>query len=260
MKQFLTLSILGILLASCGTNFYNEDDLRNNYVSETAFSEMTSMSNQAIEGSMAFFQGAGNCATITLDTLNAAKSITIDYGPTDCLCDDGKRRRGMIVTTFTGSYSQIGTVITHTPSNYYVNDYKVEGTKVVTNSGADINGAPVFSVSINGSVTDPDGKVFTYTSNRTRVWKAGSSTPLDFFDDEYEISGNASGTNEDGSSYSISTITPIYYKIGCKWPTKGILDIDLSSLKSNIQVVYGNGACDMSFSVLFKAKTYNFNF
>lgn len=261
MRKLLTIALAGTLLTSCNWGkFNNQDDLRNNYYGETVFTEMTNMTDQAIDGNLQFYKGKQNCATITLDTTGSPNVLIIDFGPTNCPCDDGKDRRGSIVTTFTGPYSQAGTVITHTPVDYYVDDYKIEGTKVVTNNGTDTNGDPVFTVDIDGEITKPDGTTFTYVSDRTRTWKEGHATPINIWDDEYEITGTASGTNSDGGSYFINTVTPIWYKIGCKWPTQGSLNIDLSSLNDDIGVDYGNGTCDATFTATYKGKTYTFGY
>ena len=261
MKKFLAITSIGLFLTSCNwSNFNNQEDLRNNAIGETAFTEMTNMTDQAIDGNLNFYKGKNNCATITVDTIGTPNVIIIDFGPTNCLCDDGKYRRGAIATTFTGPYAQTGTVITHTPANYYVNDYKVEGTKIVTNNGLDSNGDPYFTVDIDGTITKPDGGTFTYISDRIRTWKEGHDTPVNIWDDEYEITGNASGTNDQGGSYLITITSPVWYKLGCRWPTKGALNIDLSSLTNDIGVDYGNGNCDMTFTATFKGKNYTFSF
>lgn len=261
MKKLAAIALIGGLLTSCNWGkFNNQDDLRNNYVGETAFTEMTNMTDQAIDGNLTFYKGKANCATITIDTNQTPHVLVIDFGSTNCLCDDGKNRRGAIVTTFTGPYGQAGTVITHTPQDYYVDDYKIEGTKIVTNQGTDSNGDPYFTVDIDGTITKPDGDQFTYMSDRVRTWKEGHDTPLNIWDDEYEITGTATGTNSQGGSYSITSITPIWYKLGCKWPTSGSLNIDLSSLNNDIVVDYGNGNCDLTFTATYRGKTYTFAF
>ncbi|MEZ4939112.1 MAG: hypothetical protein R2799_16100 [Crocinitomicaceae bacterium] len=230
--------------------------MRNNYVGESAFTEMTNMTDQAIDGSLVFYKGKQNCATITVDTTSNPKVIVIDFGPTNCQCDDGKTRRGAIITTFTGPYGQAGTVITHTPQDYYVNDYKVEGTKIVTNNGNNGNGDPYFTVDIDGTITTPDGEVFTYVSDRIRTWEVGHDTPLNVYDDEYSITGTASGTNQNGGSYTIATGTPVYYTLACRRPVSGTLTINLSSLNDDILVDYGDGTCGYSFTAMYRGKTY----
>lgn len=261
MKKLVLFALVGSLLTSCvWRKFENQEDLKNNYVGESAFTEMTNMTDQAIDGNLVWYKGKANCATITIDTTSNPKVIVIDYGSTNCLCDDGKNRRGAIVTTFTGPYRQAGTVITHTPQNYYVNDYKIEGTKIVTNNGNDSNGDPFFTVDIDGTITKPTGEVFTYTSDRIRTWVAGDNTPLNIFDDQYEITGTASGNNAQGGSYTINTVSPILFKVGCKWPVSGQLNIDLSSLNHDIGVDYGNGNCDLSFTATYRGKTYTIYF
>lgn len=265
MKHLFVFGIIGIILSSCvRNNWENQNDLRNNYVGETAFSEMTNMTDQAIEGAEISYKGSKvNCATITIDTASSPRVIVIDFDSTNCLCNDGKYRRGAIITTWSGAYHQTGTVITHTPVNYYVDDYKIEGTKTVTNIGPDANGDPNFTVEINGTLTEPGGTQHLYTSSRLRKWTEGHTTPINVWDDEYEITGTAHGENlSNNNTYDLSILTPLHYKIqiGCKWPVSGSFNIDLSTLNDDAQVDYGNGQCDYSFTVTYKGNTYTFNY
>ncbi len=43
-----------------------------------------------------------SCATITIDTLAAAKTITVNFGTTNCMGNDGRNRRGTLILNFTG--------------------------------------------------------------------------------------------------------------------------------------------------------------
>ncbi|MFM8243563.1 MAG: hypothetical protein ACKN86_12215, partial [Crocinitomicaceae bacterium] len=177
-KLFFLLSISSLLfLTSCRKRYDNDPSALMNYKIETTFDEMTNISDQAITGNMVYYKSGEIVTTkpgekpvtlktpcnviITLDTLNSVKTVTVDYGTSNCDCNDGKTRRGKIVTTFTGQYFAPGTVITHTPVDYYVNDIKYEGTKTVTNMGLNGSGQPYFNVQIDGTATKTDGEVIT---------------------------------------------------------------------------------------------------
>ena len=72
----------------------------------------------------------GDCATVTIDGLGTGtwpKTLTIDFGSTNCTGDDNKNRRGSIVAVYSGPYREAGSSVTITPTNYHVNDHHVEG-------------------------------------------------------------------------------------------------------------------------------------
>ncbi len=241
---------------------------------ELAFDEMTNISDQAVNGNLVYYKSGkiviGNVAKpesiektpcsviITHDTTSSPKVLTVDYGSTNCDCNDGKRRRGKIITTYTGAYIMPGTVITHSTDNYYVNDIKIDGTKTVTNMGLNGSNQPYFNVQIDGLVTLTSGTTVDYTSTRTRTWVSGFSTLMYRLDDEYDITGTANAVYSSGGGYSANTTAPLRIKVGCGFPTQGIIDLTPVS-KPTRTINYGNGVCDTQFTVTVNGNTYTFN-
>ena len=243
---------------------------------ESAYDDMTNMTDQAITGDMTYYKSptvkfvtpeeynAGiydkeACAVvISLDTLNSAKSITIDWGTENCDCNDGKQRRGKLITTFTGKYRDPGTVITHTPVDYYVDDNHIEGNKTVTNSGLNSSLQPYFTITVNGKVTMTNGDVFNYTSDRVRTWTAGVGTLLNFMDDEYELTGTAEASSTTGEGYSLTITSPLRVSVGCAFVTKGTMEF--TPVGKLVRVIdYGDGTCDNIFTVTVAGVTYTIN-
>jgi len=277
MKQLILIGFVAVgsvIISSCKKNKYdNSNSPKYNAIAENVFSEMTNMTDQAIRGNMIYYkngevivndindakpeiQPKSACnVIITLDTLGPNKTITIDWGSTNCECNDGKIRRGKIVTTFTGSYYAQGTVITHNPVNYYVNNNKVEGTKTVTNMGLNGNGQPYYNVVVDGAVYMATNEVINYVSNRVRTFVAGYDTPLNFWDDEYDITLTSTAEVIGGDSYTAQTTTPLHVKIGCAYVTKGILVVTPQD-KPARTIDYGNGTCDGSFTIEVNGTTY----
>jgi hypothetical protein len=275
MKNLAILSLVALSLTSCLKNRLKKDQSALvNYKIETAFDEMTNISDQAITGNMVYYKSGqiivakpgqniafekADCnVIITIDTTSSPKSVTVDYGSSNCTCNDGKTRRGKIVTTFTGQYIAPGTIITHTPVDYYVNDIKYEGTKTVQNMGLNSNNQPYFSVQIDGTATLESGEVVDYTSTRVRTWTTGFNTLLNRFDDEYDITGTSEATFSSGDGYTGNTTSPIHIKIGCGFPVSGTLDITPTG-KPVRQINYGDGTCDYSFTVTVSGYTFTIN-
>jgi len=271
MKKIALFVIIGFSVNSCLKNRYDQDQSAVvNYKIETSFDEMTNISDQAITGNLVYYKSdkvtflkpgqqmedkIGCNVIVTVDTLGSLKTVTVDYGISNCECNDGKLRRGKIVTTFTGSYFSEGTVITHTPVDYYVNDIKIEGTKTVQNMGLNSLGRPFFNVQIDGTGTFPNGDVVSYTSTRVRTWMVGFTTPFNRYDDEYDITGTAQATFSTGGGYTAETLSPIKIKVGCPFPVSGQLKI-VPQTKPERTFDYGNGACDQSFSITVNGHTY----
>ena len=278
MKYFFTLPLaLVLFIVSCGKNKYdNSSAPRLNAMIENYFSEFSSMSDQAITGSMVFYK-VGKVITnnlednepfqvskidcnviITLDTTGVNKTITIDWGTTNCTCNDGKSRRGKLISTFTGSYFTQGTVITHTPLDYFVNDNKVEGTASVTNMGLNPSMQPYYNVNIEGIVTMSTGEEINYNSTRIRTFTNGFTTPEFFLDDEYSVTLTSNATVTNGDNYEAHTNEALKLKLGCGYVKSGILSITPSG-KAERVIDYGDGACDATFTIAINGNTYVIN-
>jgi hypothetical protein len=208
------------------------------------------------------YEALSACATITRDTVSNPRIITIDFGSTNCLCNDGRYRRGKIIVSYAdGRYFDIGSVKTITFDNYFRNDNQVEGTRTVTNNGR--NSANQLNWTINAQnmkITRPDGSFHTWNSTRTRTMLNGESTPLNWRDDEYNISGSASGVNVRGVAYTATITTPLHRKLDCRWIDSGVIKITPDD-KPTRTLDYGNGACDrlLTVSVNNRSRTIEMN-
>jgi len=190
---------------------------------------------------------SASCATVTVDSSAApARTITVNFGTSNCLCNDGRYRRGAIVYSFTGKYRDSLTVITVTPQNYFVNDNQVTGTKSITNNGHNAANHLVYQITANMQIIKAGGAgTITWQANRTREWMAGEST-LTWSDDIYSITGTASGSNAAGNTFSSVITTPLVRNmaIGCrKHFVSGVLEHTPSG-KPTRYIDFGNGACD----------------
>ena len=224
---------------------------------------------------------SSSCATITLDppawdtngvwNTTFPKTLTIDFGSVNCTGNDGKKRRGKIISVFTGKYNVTGTIITTTLQDYHIDDYSVEGTKSVTNTGSNS-----FSIVVDGLVASPDGsQEVTWSSTRTRTWIEGQNTGFwtpnpdnsccmffnGILDDVYSISGTAEGINREGRSFTVNITTPLRVEF-CGWIpeiTEGVLEIQPKDLKKRT-VDFGDKSCDRQYMVIIKNKTYTRSF
>ncbi len=195
------------------------------------------------------------CATVTRDTTGTNTVVTINFGPTDCICLDGRTRRGEIIITYPkGPWYTIGATHTITFSGYYQNDNAITGTKTVTYAGLNGSGQPYFNVTINGTVTYPSGKTVTASWTRVRTWLSGftlsGSTPVWSSGIVYSVSGTGTMTNSDGKvvDITIPTSTPLVFTWGCKWIEAGTISYTLVSDGKTRSINYGSNtppySCD----------------
>jgi hypothetical protein len=254
-----------LLLVSCQKS--HRDDVhglaQDNATAEALFNEVKEIADEAwLQGSSSGKSGMepewvinGQCATITHDTTVTPKTLTIDFGQVNCLCNDGKYRRGIIQVSYSGKYRDSGAVIIHTFNNYFVNDHQVLGTKTVTNNGTNQNGNISYSVIVSGSIVKANNAgTITWNSNRTREWIAGSATPK-WLDDVYLITGTANGTSASNTSYTMVITNPLRKEIGCKHFVSGTYEITPANKPVRI-IDYGTGACDNIITVTVNGKSY----
>jgi len=201
-------------------------------------------------------QFLSNCATVTLDTTVMPRELTIDFGDTNCLCRDGRFRRGKIIVTFTGRYRMPGTVITYGFDDYYVNDNHVDGTKVITNMGLNEDNNMYYSIEILGVINlANDGGTISWNSSREREWVEGIFTVFNRWDDVYHITGSASGIRPNGNTWEREIINPLRVQVSCRWIVSGTVEIQPEGLPLRI-LDYGTGECDNIATVLVNGVTY----
>jgi len=238
-----------------------------NAMVDAAFNDVANIADEGFTGSVSSYKGSvppmflSNCASVSFDTLTNPKSFTIDFGTTNCLCNDVNYRRGKIIVAYVGFYRDSGSTHTITFDNYYVNNNKIEGTKTVLNKGRNIHGNLEFAISVTGLITwDASyfGSVCTssYTANRIREWSEGESTLL-WSDDVYLISGTQSGVTHTGASYTATTVSPLKKEIGYRHITDGTLAFTPQGKYTRyINYGYPNGDWDNLAQVTINGYTY----
>lgn len=242
-------------------------DAYDNSLASSTVNDMTNISDEAGRtynvSSFKTEESAGllssSCATLTFDTLASAKTITVNFGATNCLGNDGRNRRGSLVINFTGKYRDSATVITITPQNYFVNDNQVTGTKTITNNGHNAAHHLVYKVNANITITKASNAgTITWNSIRQREWMQGESTAT-WSDDIYSITGNASGSRSNGTTFTSTITTPLIRNMsfGCRRHfTSGVLEHSPSGKATRI-IDFGNGTCDDQATVTINGNTYN---
>jgi hypothetical protein len=188
---------------------------------------------------------ADSCPSITIaqpETGIWPKTVTVDFGE-GCTGLYDNSRSGKIIIVVTGPRLEVGTIRTVTFENYYFNGIKVEGTKVVENTGYNDNQNLVFSVTLtDGKLTLPDGKFMERSFTHQREWVAGLLTK-NIWDDECLITGTAHGTTIEGVEYNNSITTALHWQRTCFFLVSGVVKIEREG-KPDVEINYGTGECD----------------
>ncbi len=273
MKKFrFILSLAGflgflVILSSCNKNNTTNPDTHFTAASDDAFAEntydnVTNITDEAYNVSSNNFKSTegrvflSNCANVTLDTTAFPYVLTIDFGDTNCLCNDGRYRRGKILVSFTGRYYHPGTVITTTFDDYYVNDNQVEGIKTVTNMGFNDAGNMHWEITVNGVITlAGDGGTITWNSQKGREWIDGIQTRFNKWDDKYLITGTATGTRANGLSWTRTIINPLRIELACRFIVSGTVNIQPEGRPLRV-LDFGDGTCDNIATVTVNGNTH----
>ncbi|MGE5106191.1 MAG: hypothetical protein ACM3H8_01490 [Sphingobacteriales bacterium] len=196
----------------------------------------------------------GRCFTVTVSPATVGvfpKTVTIDFG-TACTGLDGKTRSGKIISVFTGHLAEPGNSVTTTFENYMVDSFKVEGTHKIVNTST--SNSRSFNIVVSGAkITRPNGKWFTWDSNKIVVQVEGNGTPRWPFDDVFEITGAKSGSNSAGITWSATVIEKLIRKGDCRWIVKGV--VSLTRNTNSAVLNYGNGTCDNKATITANGQT-----
>jgi hypothetical protein len=185
------------------------------------------------------------CATVTKVFLNDTIKITIDFGDTNCLCNDGRERRGKIYINHYGYYWDGDVEIEYSFDNYFVDDNQLTGIRNVHRYRNE-NQYRQSDIIVNGEIilADEAGTISWYAEH-TRIVTAGSDT-REKYDDVIEITGFSNGTMANGSTFAAEITTPLVKtnQAGCfRWPVSGVREITINET-TLISINYGDGTCD----------------
>jgi hypothetical protein len=271
-KEIIVLFLLFMIFESCKKKevFSNEDQqiLEDNSYFEQINDDASKISDDAYYSSTTILvredQGVRSVLSDTVKIIKnfADSSITIDFGSNGILCRDGRTRSGKITFKFKDGYRKVGSNVTQTFDNYKVDNLAISNssTRKVTYNGTNSLNQPNWKIQSDLTLTKSNGKVITWKSERDRVMIQGSNTPLNWLDDIYEISGNASGVSGNGIAYNLVINKNLLIRIGCRFIQEGIITMNRSNLSYSIDysTPLSSNNCDNQATFLINGKSYVF--
>ena len=157
---------------------------------------------------------------------------------------NGKVWDGTISWTKNGRWNVVGTKTIVTPSELTIEGNKLEFTKTITTTAAQVQWFPTIDIELSfnievagGKVTMADGRVLTWESSRTYsfVWNT-------LFTIYFEVTGSASGTNRNGEAFSTTITKPLKWKLLCFHPVQGTFEHVTPEMKVTVDL--GSGTCN----------------
>jgi hypothetical protein len=262
MKKIILSLVAIMLLGSCKKAAETLEEIQkdktmaqDNHMAEDEADDVSVISDEAYNYGELRSRGGSGGSSFMGDTVKIIRSktdstITIDFGTNGIVGKNGKVRKGKIIIKFSGGYKVIGSSISQTFENYFVNGKKVEGSRSITYKG-DTSSMPMWTIQSDLTITKTDGKKVTWSSTRTRTMTAGSATPLNWYDDEYTISGSANGTTSNGDTYSMTIGKPLFVKLSflpptiCKYILDGTITYTRGTRSATVDYGYGGTtSCD----------------
>jgi len=199
--------------------------------------------------------GTNNCLQVSLDFTSTPYKLILDFGTTNCLCEDGLYRRGkIIISTTTGFGDSLATLNT-TLENFFVNDNEVTGTRILTYKGLNQSGHPNWDVTVNGSIILASGEgTITYQASNNIEMTEGASTS-DYTDNVFSTTGSDNGTTITGQAFSSVITTPLISKMTCTHFVSGVVEITPAAEPVRI-LNYGTGECDNIATITVSGITF----
>jgi len=261
-KTFLALCALAVLLYACkdGDVITNADLVstqatQDHLIAEQTFSDI----GRIIEEGFLEIGVNKSCASYNLINYNTLDTDTliINFGETNCL-HNGKLRKGKVVTTYTGRYHDPLSVMTTTFDNYYVNNNLIQGERVVTNQGRNMDNNMWFTIAVNDASIVTNNGTINWSSNRTREWVSGIATYGNITDDKYKVTGSANGLGVNNNSFSMEITDTLNIDLGCL-PScvikSGTAKISPNGYADRI-INYGYSLCDCNFDITINGTNY----
>jgi hypothetical protein len=193
------------------------------------------------------------CATATTVVTGSTWVRTIDFGTEGCTMPNGKVLKGIIVITKTANTDPLSRTFTITFDGFYVNARLIEGAKTIVRTLTTVAPIhPTSTMTMNITVTFPNGETYVRTGNRVSEMIEGFGTPI-WSDNIFSVTGNWSTTRPNWSQTTTIT-TPLVFRMNCQYRlVSGAIEIVRNNNTAVIN--YGDGTCDNQATISINGST-----
>ena len=195
-----------------------------------------------------------SCAVVTATVSETTWTRTVVF--TNCTLPNGNVLDGTIIVSGSTNADLPSHTISYSFVNFHHNNILVEGNRTVTRnlqSTATLATLhPVANMSIDMTVTFPNGNSYHRVGNRIREMIEGFDTQPIWQDNVFSITGSWTTTSTNGSQSSTIT-TPLISKMNCPNIVSGIVQIVRNNNTATLD--YGNGDCDNQATLTINGTT-----
>lgn len=187
------------------------------------------------------------CAKLNIDTTAQNYHYTLNFGKDDCVCADGKKRRGTIEIIVPIQEVIAGYSYNVIAWDYAINDFVGTGEKTMVYEGMNNNNEKVFQSEGSFTYTTPYGRTVNQKSNKIKTLRNGRGYKY------FTTAGFATGTTNDMKDYKIQIEEDITFGGTCDNITSGTFSL-IGPYSEDYVLDYGNDVCDNSINIIVDQK------
>ena len=273
MKKIVVLSLLffvSLLMILNSCNKKKELDIETQSVVDNALCEQSFLAIQPVVNDKGINENglkkvSASCETFSLitgDTTdisprdgtfdNGPVTFQIDFGAGGCTGDDGVTRTGKINISTLKKWKKYGNLVSVDLVGYKANGITFSGQVKITL----LDSVTISTEIVNGNCTNGNWSI-DYAGTKTMKQIAGFNTRNIAADDVFSITGNSSGKNRNGRTFTTSISQELIKKSNCKWITSGVLNLTPDGFVTRT-INYGNGTCDDDATFTVNGQTITF--
>jgi len=167
---------------------------------------------------------------------------------------NGNVLEGTIIVSGSLNFDTPSYVINYQFVNFHHNNILIEGNRTVTRTFTSstllATNHPIHVMDINMTATFPNGDVYTRVGTRKRECIDGFTSPLNWHDNVYLITGSVTTTKSNGVVHTntVTDASPLRIEMNCQYR---IVSGTLTITRPNHTAVldYGSGTCDNNATI-----------
>jgi hypothetical protein len=258
-----SIFVLGIALTSCSEDqdTTNNNDLAQDtteLVSAAEIDEMDAVLGDLIIDSFETFetnstgrnaqpQSLPECVTVTVTAQQNFRELLIDFGEEGCIIR-GHLLRGQIQVTYNRDPEAQEVLINYTLIDFFFNARSVAATRTILRQLSNDNGNPMFTHTLDITVTWPNGATASRSGTKVREWVEGFGSGV-FSDNVFEVTGDWTTTFVNGNTHSYEVIEPLRREVVCIYFVSGSFSVERTNFGGIFD--YGSGDCDNEATFTF---------
>ncbi len=200
-----------------------------------------------------------SCATVTTTVTATEWTRTITFAA-GCTMPNGNTLEGTIIVSGSVNFDTPSYIINYQFVNFHHNNILIEGNRTVTRTftSSALLGTnhPIHVMDINMTATFPSGDVYTRVGTRKRECIDGFTTPLNWHDNVYLVTGSVTTTKPNGVVHTntVTEASPLRIEMNCQYRiVSGILTITRPNHTAVLD--YGTGTCDNDATITIDGGT-----